>query len=44
VAGLVGDDELTARQMAEEMLGGVDEVVSLNGEVAVEGPPPPSET
>lgn len=32
VAGLVGDDENTARQMAEEMLGGVDEVVALNGE------------
>ncbi len=26
-AGLVGDDEHLARQMGEEMLGGVDEVV-----------------
>ncbi len=27
VVGFVGDDEDLARQMAEEMLGGVDEVV-----------------
>ncbi len=27
-AGFVGEDEDLARQMAEEMLGGVDEVVS----------------
>lgn len=32
VAGFVGDDEETARAMAAEMLGGVDEVVRLSGE------------
>jgi len=32
VAGLVGDDEQTARRMADEMLGGVDEVVALGSE------------
>ena len=38
VAGYVGDDERTARLMAEEMLGGVDEVVRLGGDG---GLPPP---
>jgi hypothetical protein len=32
VAGLVGDDEQTARRMADEMLGGVDEVVAPGSE------------
>ena len=31
-AGFVGEDEETARAMAVEMLGGVDEVVRLSGE------------
>lgn len=43
VAGFVGDDENSARHMAEEMLGGVDEVVVVD-ESALEGPPAPCET
>lgn len=31
VAGFVGDDEAQARLMAEEMLGGLDELVVLPG-------------
>ncbi|MDQ3679761.1 MAG: hypothetical protein M3378_04300 [Actinomycetota bacterium] len=31
VAGYVGDDEQTARHMAEEMLGGVDELREATG-------------
>lgn len=31
VAGFVGDDEAQARTMAEEMLGGLDELVVLPG-------------
>jgi molybdopterin biosynthesis enzyme len=31
VAGFVGDDDEAARQMADEMLGGVDALVTLGG-------------
>ncbi len=31
VAGFVGEDEELAREMAEEMLGGVDQVVRAGG-------------
>lgn len=33
-AGFVGDDEQAATAMGDEMLGGVDEVVRLDGEVS----------
>ncbi|MDP8975622.1 MAG: hypothetical protein M3N28_04515 [Actinomycetota bacterium] len=38
VAGFVGDDEAAARHMAEEMLGGVDEVVWVADEGGAAGP------
>ncbi len=40
VAGFVGDDEDAARQMAEEMLGGVDEVVLADESARGRGPRP----
>ncbi len=46
VAGFVGHDEQAARQMADEMLGGVDRVEALSDEggtakgATAPGPPP----
>lgn len=42
VAGFVGDDERAARQMGEEMLGGVDELVALDAAGAGEDARPAS--
>jgi hypothetical protein len=36
-AGYVGKDEEAGREMAQEMLGGVDEVVRVRGETAAAG-------
>lgn len=37
VAGFVGSDQQAATEMAHEMLGGVDEVVSASDRQAVDG-------